>query len=116
MTRPKAVKEIPASVTKVDTQTGKETNEPMTWKVIPPAAGKCQICAQTHEPNEPHNAHMIYYQIIFQHMIGRAPTWADALAHCDDEMKRRWIYMLKLAGHWSEPPDGEKPVPHHGVG
>lgn len=56
MTRPKAVKEIPASVTKVDTQTGKETNEPMTWKVIPPAAGKCQICAQTHEPNEPHNA------------------------------------------------------------
>lgn len=116
MKEPKAVKEIPSAMTKVDLQTGKETHEPVVWKVIPPPADKCQICAGTHEPHEPHNAQSMYYQMIFQNMVGRSPTWADAMAHCDDGMKRQWTALLKDAGHWSEPPDGEKPVAHHGVG
>lgn len=116
MTDPKPVREIPAVVTKVDLETGEETHEPMTWKVIPPAADKCQICAGGHGPKEPHNAQSMYYQILFQNMVGRPPTWADALAHCSDTVRLAWTVLLKKDGHWSEPPDGEKPVAHHGVG
>lgn len=116
MTDPKAVKAIPGAVTKIDIETGKETHEPMTWTVIPPDASKCQVCAQTHEPGEPHNANTMFYQILFYNMVGRNPTWADAMAHCDDETKRKWTTELKRQGHWSEPPAGEKPVAHHGVG
>ncbi len=111
----RAITEIPASVTKIDIQSGKETNEPMSWKIIPPGPGKCAVCAQVHEADEPHNAQTMYYQIIFQNMIGRAPTWADAMAHCPDGVKAKWKAELVRRGVWSEPPKGEQPVAHHGV-
>lgn len=116
MTKPKVVKEIPSTITKVDITTGKETHGAMSWKVLPPSPDKCQICAHVHEPGEPHNAQTAYYQMLFQSMVGRAPTWADAMAHCDANMKRAWTHLLKEAGHWTEPPEGEIPVAHHGVG
>jgi len=51
----------------------------------------------------------------FNGMVGRAPTWADAVAHCDGAVKRAWESALREKGAWTEPPDGEMPVRHHGV-
>ncbi len=116
MKEPKAIKEVPSVITNVNVTTGKETHEPMSWKVLPPSGDKCQVCAWVHEPQEPHNAQTVYYQLLFYSMVGRPPTWADALAHCDEKMKMTWERLLKDAGNWSEPPEGEKPVAHHGVG
>lgn len=111
----KAVKHIPGAMTEVDLATGKETHKTMAWHVMPPAADKCQACARKHEPHEPHDAQSLYYNMTFSGMVGRAPTWADALAHCDDVTRCGWEAMLRRAGHWSEPPEGEAPVRHHGV-
>jgi|SRR5215813_738604 len=111
----KAVKQIPGAVTEVDTVTGKETHKPMSWNVLPPPADKCQICARDHDPHEPHDAQSLYYQMTFNGMVGRSPTWADALAHCAEGMRRLWEAALRRGGHWSEPPEGELPVKHHGV-
>jgi hypothetical protein len=66
-------------------------------------------------PEQPHNAQSLYYQTIFNGMIGRPPTWADAMAHCDASTRRAWETHLREIGAWSEPPDGEAPVKHHGV-
>ena len=83
--------------------------------MTPPAPDKCQICAAKHEPEEPHNAQSLFYRVAFAAMIGREPTWADALAHCSDEVRRPWEAELRKQGVWSEPPDGEMPVADHGV-
>jgi hypothetical protein len=114
--KPKAVKQIPATVTHVDLKTGKETHEQGSWQVLPPSPDKCQVCAVKHEPEQPHNAQSLYYQMTFSGMVGRSPTWADALAHCSDDVKRHWKTELLLLDAWSEPPKGEPPVRHHGVG
>jgi hypothetical protein len=109
------IKQIPGALTEVDLTTGKETHKPMAWNVLPPAADKCQVCAVKHAPSEPHDAQSLYYQMTFNGMIGRAPTWADAIAHCDDGVKRAWGAELRKMGAWSEPQNGEAPVLHHGV-
>lgn len=110
----KAVKKIPGTVTKVDAD-GKETTEGMTWGLIPPAPDKCQICAHKHAPDQPHNLQSLYYQTTFNSMLGRSPTWADALAHCSLETQYAWKVELKKMSAWTEPPDDESPVKHHGV-
>ena len=112
---PKRVTQIPIAVTKVDIETGEETHEQGVWNVMPPGPNKCQICAHEHAPNEPHNAQSLYYQMTFQGMVGRPATWADAMAHCDDHMKNFWRGYLEDVNAWSEPPEGEEPVKHHGV-
>jgi hypothetical protein len=113
---PKPVREIPTEVTEIDMATGKETPARGSWRVLPPKPDKCQICAVKHTPQQPHNAQSLYYQMLFHGMVGRMPTWADALAHCPDEVKELWERELRQRGHWSEPPAGEAPVAHHGVG
>jgi hypothetical protein len=112
---PKVVKQIPSTVTKIDLSTGKETHKAAAWNVLPPASDKCQICAVKHASSEPHNAQSIYYQMTFNGMVGRAPTWADAVAHCDDSTRHHWETELRRIGAWSEPPKGEKPIRHHGI-
>jgi hypothetical protein len=111
----KSVRRIPGTVTKVDLETGEETHEAAAWSVLPPPAGMCQICAAKHSLAEPHNAQSLYYQMTFEGMIGRPPTWADAMAHCDEETKRRWEAEVRRRGLWTEPSDGELPVIDHGV-
>jgi hypothetical protein len=111
----KQVKQIPSTLARVDLSTGRETHEPMAWKVLPPSADKCQVCAIKHEPDAPHNAQSLYYVTTFYGMIGRAPTWADAVAHCSAPVREAWAAELKRRGAWSEPPEGEEPVAHHGV-
>jgi len=118
MTNPpwKAVHEIASSVSVVDAETGKEIKtEPVSWKVMLPPSDHCQICAFKHEPDQPHNAQTLYYRMIFSNQIGREPTWADAMAHCSPEVQAKWKEELTKRGHWSEPPNGEPPVAHHGI-
>jgi hypothetical protein len=71
--KPKAVKAIPMAITEIDAE-GKEVHRSGAWGVLPPAKDKCQICAVDHQEDEPHNAQLLYYQVIFSQMIGRSPT------------------------------------------
>jgi hypothetical protein len=111
----KSVKEIPSAVTKVNLKTGEETHERMSWNILPPPADRCQVCAVKHVPEAPHNATSLYYQMTFHGMMGRWPTWADAVAHCTVETQREWELELRRMNAWSEPPNGEQPVKDHGV-
>jgi hypothetical protein len=113
------IRPVPSTVTTVDMATGKETTKPMNWGLLPPAAGKCQVCAGEHAPHEPHNAQSLYYQYAFYGATNpqRWPTWADAVAHCSPGMQARW--KEELTGHhtgnrWTEPPEGVAPVAHLG--
>lgn len=74
--------------------------------LLPPKEGTCPICATAHEPEMPHNQQSLYYQYRFYGIRGRWPTWADAVAHCTDEMKQYWEQALRDEGAWREP-DGE---------
>jgi hypothetical protein len=74
--------------------------------LLPPPKDKCPICATKHDPSWPHNAQSMYYQYRFYGIRGRWPTWADAMAHCSDQMRADWKGELLKRGHWSEP-DGE---------
>jgi hypothetical protein len=108
------VRKLAATVETVDVETGKVVKTaPVAWGVMPPKKGLCQICAVDHLPEDPHNAQSLYYQMCFQNQVGRAATWADATAHCTEKMQASWKYLLRK--NWTEPPNGEKPVKHHGV-
>lgn len=72
--------------------------QPATMSLLPPAPDKCQVCAVDHEPHLPHNQQSLYYQTAFNIEHGRAPTWADAMEHCDDNMKRFWTEELLKRG------------------
>lgn len=76
-------------------------------RLLPPKPGVCPVCATDHAPEWPHNQPSLYYQYHFYGTHGRWPTWADAVAHCDDEMRANWERVLKEKGHWSEPKEGE---------
>lgn len=110
----KAIKQIPSTMDVVGAD-GKVTTQPMAWNVLPPQKDACPICAVKHEPAAPHNAQSLYYQVTFNAMIGRSPTWGDAVAHCADEVQANWKAALTQMNAWSDPPHGEKPVKHHGV-
>lgn len=65
---------------------------------LPPAPRLCRICAIDHPPEQPHNPQSFYYQHHFNQGHGRLPTWADALAHCSDEIKTPWLDFLGRLG------------------
>lgn len=98
-------------VVSVDLETGEETpieGGGMMLLLLPPALGMCAWCAVAHEPDQPHNQQSLYYQIKFQAIHGRAPTWSDAMAHCSDELKAAWKEKLiaLMKSHGMEiPPD-----------
>ena len=64
------------------------TDHKMT--LMKPHPDACQVCAREHEPHLPHDQQSLYYQMAFHAQNGRYPTWADAMAHCAPEVKRRW--------------------------
>ena len=66
--------------------------------ILPPKPGVCPICAVDHEPDQPHNRDSLYYQMKFRQQHGRFPTWADAMAHCDEHVKQLWIAALAERG------------------
>lgn len=75
---------------------GKETWQ--KFNITPPVPKTCPECATMHAPREPHNCLSLYYQVKFRQRHGRAPTWEDAMAHCDEDVKRQWTEALKDQG------------------
>lgn len=75
-------------------------------QMMPPADNLCPICAHEHPASEPHDAQTLYYQLRFNEHHGRWPTWADAIAHCSEDVRTLWREELQRIGAWSEPPDG----------
>ena len=67
------------------------------FMLLPPAKYKCQVCARDHSPDMPHDKTSLYYQTAFKMKHGRYPMWADAMAHCTEEMKAEWT--LHLTAH-----------------
>ena len=66
--------------------------------IMPPPPGTCQECAAKHDPRMPHNRDSLFYQYAFYGKYGSWPTWADAMAHCPDEVKEIWIDELTKRG------------------
>lgn len=60
--------------------------------------GACPECAVKHEPDQPYNRDSLAYQYHFYDKYGRWPTWADAMAHCPDEVKDFWTKALRERG------------------
>jgi hypothetical protein len=69
-----------------------------TMTLLPPAPDKCQICASTHNEDEPHNAQSLYYQVRFQMEHGRSPSWLNAMEHCAPEVQAAWTAELEKLG------------------
>lgn len=67
-------------------------------QLLPPPPGVCQTCAVAHAASHPHDAQSLYYQTHFSLEHGRPPTWHDALAHCNAEMKAFWLRELARRG------------------
>lgn len=66
--------------------------------LLPPGPGVCPQCAVEHEPHEAHNAQSIYYQYSFYAEHGRWPTWRDAIAHCEPDLRALWEELLLERG------------------
>lgn len=75
--------------------------------LMPPVATACPVCAVQHPPHFPHDASSVYYQQRFYMLRGVWPTWADALAHCDEATREHWEQGLRDSNAWSEPTDRE---------
>ena len=99
-----AMKTIPVEKTTVDLNTGEETTETVNFQLIPPHADACPVCAHrpAHREDEPHNLQSLYYQYAFYGEHGRWPTWADAMAHCSEDIRRTWETLLRERGAWNE--------------
>jgi len=74
--------------------------------LLPPKKGVCQLCAYDHERQDPHNKQSLYYCMRFLMAHGRNPTWADAVAHCTQDVRENWRTVLKKRDKWSQP-EGE---------
>lgn len=72
--------------------------ESTPWRLLPPSPEKCQECAVQHDPKQPHNAQSMFYQVKFNMQHHRAPTWLDAMAHCDAETQAHWKRELAARG------------------
>jgi hypothetical protein len=66
--------------------------------LLPAAPGLCPECATKHEPESPHNAQSLFYQVKFQMEYDRGATWVDAMAHCSDDIKTVWTRLLVARG------------------
>lgn len=75
--------------------------------LLPPPPDTCPTCAVKHGPHEAHNAQSLYYQYRFYGMHGRWPTWADAIAHCEPQVREIWERAIRARGAWTEPANGE---------
>lgn len=74
------------------------------WTLMPPAPHVCQVCAVDHEPAEPHDPESFYWRTK-RHIAGEpAPTWADALAHVEPELRAAWVAALAERGVTVDPP------------
>lgn len=70
--------------------------------LLKPPPDTCQVCAVDHAKEDPHDQTSLYYQMWFYEKHGRWPTWADAIAHCSEELQKAWEEELKLRGVWEK--------------
>jgi hypothetical protein len=91
--------------------------------VSPPAAarpgpvragpGVCLVCGRPHPPADGHWLWTGHYHAQFLAAFGRPPTWADAVAHCDERTVRLYRLLMRRRGWWSEPhgaaPEAQEP-------
>ena len=68
------------------------------WLVLPPASGKCRVCAIAHLEELPHDATTFYYRMLFVNSYGRSPTWRDAMAHCEPDVQQVMAKRLESFG------------------
>ena len=68
------------------------------FTLMPATPGTCAECAVKHDPAYPHNQQSLYYQYHFYGEHNRWPTWDDAMAHCNDQMKESWKMELRKRG------------------
>ena len=69
-----------------------------SFRLMPCASDVCQECAVDHPASQPHNQQSLYYKYHFYAEHGRWPTWADAMAHCSDDVKAIWTDELRKRG------------------
>lgn len=69
-----------------------------TWTLMPSSPELCSQCARDHDPSVPHDQQSLHYQYAFYSEHDRWPTWADAMAHCDEEVKQVTIRVLRENG------------------
>ena len=103
-----------ADVVTIDPQTGEEVPvEGGGAYLLPAPPDTCQWCAVDHEPESPHNQQSLYYQMKFHGIHKRWPTWTDAMAHCNDEMKATWREMIveRMKAHGMPIPEDLKESP-----
>jgi len=79
-------------------QAGDPRGKQATWTLMPLGPEVCQQCGRDHEPDAPHDAWSLYFQYSFYAEYDRWPTWADAMAHCDEETQQRWTHALRAHG------------------
>jgi len=68
------------------------------FHLLPARPGTCPDCAVAHDPGQPHNQQSLYYQYHFYADNDRWPTWRDAMSHCEEDVKKKWIDELAKHG------------------
>jgi len=81
-------------------------SEAVPMILLPAGKGLCPVCATKHVPIHAHNQQSLHYQYWFLGKVGRWPTWADAVAHCPENVRAFWADELKKRNAWSEPTEG----------
>lgn len=63
-----------------------------------PKKDACKLCGEVHDGDEPHNRNSLLYRHRFWKEHRRYPTWEDAMSHCGEKMKEKWIRKLEKKG------------------
>lgn len=69
-----------------------------------PPPGHCPFCWTAHAPGAPHELASPLYQARFAVAYGRAPTAADAAAHCASAERGAYRRQMAAGGLWGAPP------------
>ncbi len=78
--------------------------------MLPAAPGLCVTCATKHDAIHPHNATSLFYQFRFANQHGRAPTWADAIAHLSEAMRVVARDHIESVTEFTMPAAGVAPI------
>jgi len=54
-----------------------------SFEFLPSQTDVCPECLTKHAPDSPHDGDSLYYHCTFYTIYSRWPTWADAIAHCN---------------------------------
>lgn len=65
---------------------------------FPEREGVCSECGIAHPEWAPHDRDTLQYQYRFFDEQGRWPSWEDAMAHCDEEVRAAWASELEARG------------------